>query len=64
MSLLAGFKVAKMCPERGCVGVKKEDDFIYVKDTKNPEQAALVYDMNEWSIFIAGVKNGEFDYAE
>ena len=32
-----------------------------VRDSKNPAGPALIFTPRAWSIFIAGVKNGEFN---
>ncbi|GAA1457696.1 hypothetical protein GCM10009603_08640 [Nocardiopsis exhalans] len=38
-----------------------EDEVFVVRDSKNPDQPALVYTRAEWDAFVEGVKNGEFD---
>jgi hypothetical protein len=37
---------------------------ILLRDSKNPDGGTLVFDEHEWSAFIAGVKDGEFDLPE
>ncbi|HEY7142806.1 MAG TPA: DUF397 domain-containing protein [Streptosporangiaceae bacterium] len=37
---------------------------ILLRDSKNPDAGTLVFDEHEWSAFIAGVKDGEFDLPE
>ncbi|MEU7740493.1 DUF397 domain-containing protein [Nonomuraea sp. NPDC049158] len=32
-----------------------------VRDSKNPSGPALIFTPGEWSAFISGVKDGEFD---
>lgn len=44
-----------------CVEVAHLDQAIAVRDSKNPDQAALVFSTSEWDAFVAGVKAGEFD---
>jgi Domain of unknown function (DUF397) len=44
-----------------CVEVAFVDDAIAIRDSKNPTGAALIYTRAEWSAFIGGVKDGEFD---
>ena len=44
-----------------CVEVAHLDLAIAVRDSKNPDQAALVFSTSEWDAFVAGVKAGEFD---
>ncbi len=37
------------------------EEGVMVRDSKNPDQAPLVFDRAEWEAFIGGAKNGEFD---
>lgn len=37
---------------------------ILMRDSSKPEAGTLVFDENEWSAFVAGVKDGEFDLPE
>jgi hypothetical protein len=32
-----------------------------VRDSKNPEGASLLFAPDEWGVFVAGIKAGEFD---
>ncbi|MEU7828008.1 MULTISPECIES: DUF397 domain-containing protein [unclassified Nonomuraea] len=32
-----------------------------IRDSKNPTGPALIFTPGEWSAFISGVRNGEFD---
>ncbi len=60
---LEGFSTSKQCPlGRGCVAVSMKGDHILIGDTKNPNQTPLKFDMDEWNVFVTGVKNGDFDY--
>jgi hypothetical protein len=34
---------------------------VALRDSKEERKAAHVFDREEWSAFITGVKNGEFD---
>ncbi|WP_328459822.1 DUF397 domain-containing protein [Actinoplanes sp. NBC_00393] len=34
---------------------------VAVRDTKDPDGAALVFTHSEWVAFLAGVRDGEFD---
>ena len=45
-----------------CVEVAKDGNNIIVKDSKNPSQEPLSYTKDEWSAFVKGVKNNEFDF--
>jgi predicted secreted Zn-dependent protease len=44
-----------------CVAVAKDGETVLVRDTKDPNGAALTFTTNEWDAFIKGVKDGEFD---
>jgi len=35
-----------------------------VRHSRRPDGAVIVYTREEWQAFIAGVKEGEFDFAE
>jgi hypothetical protein len=37
------------------------DGDVAIRDSKNAERPAHVFDRSEWSAFVVGVKNGEFD---
>ena len=47
-----------------CVEVAVVDDAVAVRDTKNREGGMLVFTAAEWSTFLSGAKNGEFDLAD
>jgi hypothetical protein len=47
-----------------CVEVAVVDDSVAVRDTKNREGGMLVFSAAEWSAFLSGAKNGEFDLAD
>lgn len=44
-----------------CVEVARMDDGVAVRDSKNPQGAALRFNEAEWGAFVAGVRDGEFD---
>lgn len=57
------FKKSSLCDRAPhCVAVAHKDDVVALMDTKNPKQPALHFNKEEWDAFVAGVKNGEFDY--
>ncbi|SDC76377.1 DUF397 domain-containing protein [Actinokineospora iranica] len=48
----------------GCVTVNmalKSQGIIGLRDSKQPEVGAFVFDLDEWAGFLHGAKNGEFD---
>ncbi len=36
-------------------------DVVAVRDTKNRDEATLIFTHGEWTAFLTGVKDGEFD---
>lgn len=56
------FKKSSLCETQGtCVEVALLDRMVAIRDPKNLEQAPLYFNQEEWRVFIAGVKKGEFD---
>ncbi len=57
------FKTSSLCAHcRNCVTVAHRDGIIAVRDTKDSSKMTLNFTPEEWQLFIAGVKNGEFDF--
>jgi hypothetical protein len=55
---------SRACSSDGCVEVAHlADGSIALRDSKDVRKAAHVFDREEWSAFITGVKSGEFDVA-
>jgi hypothetical protein len=55
---------SRACSSDGCVEVARlADGSVAIRDSKNVRKAAHVFDREEWSAFITGVKSGEFDVA-
>jgi len=53
---------SRACSSDGCVEVAHlADGSVAIRDSKDVRKAAHVFDREEWSAFITGVKNGEFD---
>jgi Domain of unknown function (DUF397) len=53
---------SRACSSDGCVEVAHlAGGNVAVRDSKDVGKPAHVFDREEWSAFIAGVKNGEFD---
>jgi hypothetical protein len=56
------FRKADGSDSGGCVEVAAlPDGRVLVRDTKDPDGGTQTYSSHEWSVFIAAVKNGEFD---
>jgi Domain of unknown function (DUF397) len=49
------------CANNTCVEVALLDDQIMVRDAKNPRGPVLRFTPTEWSAFLDGARNGEFD---
>jgi hypothetical protein len=52
---------SSFCASNSCVEVSFSADTVAVRDSKDRGQTALVYSLDEWRDFVAGVRNGEFD---
>jgi hypothetical protein len=46
----------------GCVEIASTIDNIAIRDSKDPDGPILVYTPTEFSAFLEGVRNGEFDH--
>lgn len=56
------FRRSSFCAVSGCVEVGRlPDGRIAVRDSKNPNQPALIFNGREWTDFLAGARAGEFD---
>jgi hypothetical protein len=44
-----------------CVEVRVHDGRIQTRDSKDPDGPVLTFTPAEWSAFICGVRDGEFD---
>ena len=44
-----------------CVEVRRVDDTIEVRDSKNQAGPVLTFTLGEWAAFTGGTKDGEFD---
>jgi Domain of unknown function (DUF397) len=61
----AKFVKAKDCAwlkDPFCVEVAHKDNLVGIRDSKNPGGPVLAYTKKEWRTFVAGVRNGEFDF--
>ncbi|MGD0685517.1 MAG: DUF397 domain-containing protein [Streptosporangiaceae bacterium] len=53
---------SQFCSAEGCVEVAHlPSGHIALRDSKDVGKAAHIFDRQEWSAFVSGVKNGEFD---
>ena len=44
-----------------CVEVARVSDFYGVRDSNDPNGPILVFDQDEWTAFVLGVRDNEFD---
>jgi hypothetical protein len=44
-----------------CVEIAFKDKKVLVRDSKQTDESFLIFTSSEWSAFLAGVRNGEFD---
>ncbi|MBV9013477.1 MAG: DUF397 domain-containing protein [Pseudonocardiales bacterium] len=44
-----------------CVETKFTKDAVYVRNNRRPDAGTAVFDHAEWAVFIAGVKDGDYD---
>jgi predicted secreted Zn-dependent protease len=56
-----GWHVARGCESGGCVGVARDGQYIVIGNTTKPEAPASYFSQQEWNVFVAGVKLGDFD---
>jgi Domain of unknown function (DUF397) len=56
-----GWRKSTLSRDDGCVEVALIDQFVAVRDSKNPEGPTLRFSSTEWEAFTGGVRNGEFD---
>jgi hypothetical protein len=53
---------SRACSAAGCVEVAHlPGGMVAVRDSKDVTKAPHVFDSEEWSAFVTGVRNGEFD---
>ena len=54
-------KATKSGNNGSCVEVRKVDDTIQVRDSKNPNGPVLDFTEAEWDAFLDGTSKGEFN---
>lgn len=55
-------EVAVVPGDPAVAGHKADADELYlIRDSKDPDGPALAFTPSEWSAFVGGVKDGEFD---
>ncbi|WP_430781090.1 DUF397 domain-containing protein [Actinoplanes sp. G11-F43] len=56
------WRKSSRCGTSTCVEVAKVEDQYLIRDSKNPEVAALSFTKDEWDAFVEGVAAGEFRF--
>ena len=56
------WRKAKQCGTNACVEVARVGDQYLIRDTKHPEDGPLRFTVTEWTAFIDGVRDGDFDF--
>ncbi len=55
------WRTSRLCESGACVGVARQGEFVLIGDPGNPEAPVSRFTGQEWSVFVAGVKLGDFD---
>jgi hypothetical protein len=57
----AAWKKSSASGTGACVEVARTAEFVWVRDSKDPDGPALGFTRPEWDAFLAGAQRGEFD---
>ena len=49
------------CESIACVEVAMSGSRVWVRQSVNPDSPVLEFTKDEWMVFLAGAKSGEFD---
>lgn len=61
---VAAWRKSRFCNgASACVEIAELEGVIALRDSKDPDGPVLIFTPEEWAAFIAGAKDGEFDYA-
>lgn len=58
----AAWRKSTYSASNGCVEVAFVDGQVGVRDSKDREGPALVFTASEWEAFLAGARDGEFEF--
>jgi Domain of unknown function (DUF397) len=53
---------AKRCASNTCVEVAMDGEHYLIRDSKRPEIEPLRFTGAEWTAFLAGAREGDFDF--
>lgn len=57
----ASWRTSRASSGGNCVEVTDTVDNVWVRDSKDRQGPVLAFTRSEWTAFLAGVRNGEFD---
>jgi hypothetical protein len=55
------WRKSSRCETGTCVEMAHIDGTVAIRDSKDSAGAVLIFSPEEWTAFVAGVRNGEFD---
>jgi hypothetical protein len=55
------WRTSSKCSNGSCVEVAFDGESVLVRNSQRPEGPEVAYTPQEWTDFLAGAKNGEFD---
>lgn len=55
------WRTARRCETGGCVQVGTLGESVLVRGSADPEGIYITLSRDEWRVFVAGVKDGDFD---
>lgn len=55
------WRISRLCESGACVGVARQGEFVLIGNTSDPEALVSRFTSQEWRVFVAGVKLGDFD---
>jgi alpha-mannosidase len=56
------WRKARRCNTGACVEVARDGEQILVRDSKAPQAEPLKFTREEWDHFLAGAREGDFDF--
>jgi hypothetical protein len=57
-----GWRRSSRCDTGACIEVGQADDTVVVRNSRDPDGPQLQFTFAEWRAFIAGARDGEFDF--
>ena len=55
------WRKAKRCADGSCVEVGALGESVLIRNTADPDGPHVTLARDEWQVFVAGVKDGDFD---